>query len=82
MFSGGLAHYWRDNDDAQLPWRGPYMYGMNMGRIEALSLIQSNFGEPGHLELVAQTNGEVVSFWRDSEPDFIWNGPYFLQSDF
>ncbi len=54
LASGGLAHWWRDNDDAHLHWYGPFMFGMNIGKVDAVSLIQSNWGDPGHLELVAQ----------------------------
>jgi len=78
LASGGLAYYWRDNDDAQLHWYGPFMFAMNVGMVEGVSLIQSNFGDPGHLELVAQVGGDLVFFWRDSGPDFRWNGPQYL----
>ncbi|MCJ7445963.1 MAG: hypothetical protein MUO26_15825 [Methanotrichaceae archaeon] len=80
LSSGGLAHYWRDNDDVHLHWYGPFMFAMNMNRVEGVSLIQSNFEEPGHLELIAQVNGQLAFFWRDSGPDFRWNGPYYLTS--
>jgi hypothetical protein len=76
--SGGLAHWWRDNDDAHLHWYGPFMFGMNLGKVDAVSLIQSNWGDPGHLELVAQAEGQLAFFWRDSGPDFRWNGPQFI----
>jgi hypothetical protein len=76
--SGGLAYYWRDNDDAQLQWYGPLTFGMSIGKVDGVSLIQGNFGNPGHLELVAQAGGHLVFFWRDSGPDFRWNGPYYL----
>jgi hypothetical protein len=78
MASGGLAYYWRDNDNDCLSWRGPLMFGMNLGKVESVSLIQSNFGMPGHLELAAQLDGEIAFFWRDSGPDFRWNGPQYL----
>lgn len=78
LASGGLAHYWRDNDDPHLHWYGPFMFGMNIGNVDAVSLIQSNFEEPGHLELVAQADGQLAFFWRDSGPDFRWNGPQFI----
>jgi len=54
------------------------MFGMNAGKVAAVSLIQSNFGSPGHLELVAQIEGHLAFFWRDSGPDFRWNGPQYL----
>ncbi len=78
LSSGGLGYYWRDNDDEHLHWHGPFMFGMSMGRVEGVSLIQSNFGDPGHLELVAQAGGHLAFFWRDSGPDFKWNGPQYL----
>jgi hypothetical protein len=78
LASGGLGYYWRDNDDAHLHWYGPFMFGMNLGLVEGVSLIQSNFGNPGHLELVAQVEGRLAFFWRDSGPDLRWNGPQYL----
>jgi hypothetical protein len=78
LASGGLGHWWRDNDDAHLHWYGPLMFGMNLGKVDAVSLIQSNWGDPGHLELVAQADGQLAFFWRDSGPDFRWNGPQFI----
>jgi hypothetical protein len=78
LASGGLAYYWRDNDDAHLHWYGPLIFGTSIGKVDGVSLIQSNFGDPGHLELVAQVGGHLVFFWRDSGPDLRWNGPYYL----
>ena len=78
LASGGLAYFQRDNDNVDLSWRGPLMFAMNMGVVEGVSLIQSNFGDPGHLELVAQVDGHLAFFWRDSGPDFRWNGPQYL----
>src|SRR5262249_40542112 len=28
LSSGGLAHYWRNNDDPTLPWNGPFEFGV------------------------------------------------------
>lgn len=78
--SSGLAYYWRDNDDDYQRWIGPLMFGLNMGKVDSVALIQSNFGEPGHLEIVAQADGQLALFWRDSGPDFRWNGPQYLVS--
>jgi hypothetical protein len=78
MSSSGLAYYWRDNDDPHLHWYGPLTFGMTVGRAEGVALIQSNFGDPGHLEMVAQAQGQLAFFWRDSGPDFRWNGPQLL----
>jgi hypothetical protein len=78
LASGGLGYFWRDNDDPQLHWYGPLMFGMNAGKVDGVSLIQSNFGEPGHLELAAQVEGRLAFFWRDSGTDLRWNGPLYL----
>lgn len=75
---GGLAHYWRNNDSPSLPWSAPTPFGGSLGQVDAVSLIQSNFGSPGNLEVVALASGQVYHFWRDSGPSFTWNGPYPL----
>ncbi|HXO43486.1 MAG TPA: hypothetical protein VN999_18695, partial [Thermoanaerobaculia bacterium] len=75
LAAGGLAHFWRDNDDPQLPWHGPYPFGRAAGVVDAVAMIESNFGNPGNLEVVARVGNQLVFFWRDSGPGFIWNGP-------
>lgn len=77
LASGGLGYYWRDNDDADLCWHGPLMFGTRLGKVDAVTLIQSNFGSPGNLELVASSCGQLAFFWRDSGPDLKWIGPNF-----
>lgn len=75
--SGGLGYYWRDNDDPHLHWYGPFMFAINIGKVDAVSLIQSDFGEKGNLELVAQIDNQLAFFWRDSGLDRRWNGPQY-----
>jgi hypothetical protein len=77
---GGLIHYWRNNDDPSLPWSGPTFFGGSLGIVEAVTMIQSNFGNPGNLELICQVQDQLYFFWRDSGPAFNWNGPFLLQS--
>ncbi len=43
-------------------------------------MTQSNFGDPGNLEVVAQTANLLAFFWRDSGPSFTWYGPYVFES--
>ena len=52
-----------------------------MGQVEAASLIQSSFGIPGNLEVVARVEDRLVHFWRDSGPAFTWNGPFTIAQD-
>src|SRR5260370_16709844 len=74
MASGGLAHYWRNNDNPLGPWFGPIRFGQEAGRFEAVGMIQSNFGDPGNLEVVGRIADRLVFFWRDSGPAVRWNG--------
>jgi hypothetical protein len=71
--SGGMAHMWRNNDDAAQPWSiGAYL-GQSLGTVDAASLIQSNFGTPGNLELGAREGSALQMFYRDSGPTYTWH---------
>jgi hypothetical protein len=69
--SGGLAHYWRNNDAANLPWSGATAFGQTLGQIDAVALIESNYGNPGNLEVVARVGSTLYAFWRGSS----WSAP-------
>jgi hypothetical protein len=77
---GGLAHFWRNNDNPNLPWSGATHFGQNLGQVAGVTMIESNFGNPGNLELVCNVGGRLQFFWRDSGPAFHWNGPFGLQA--
>jgi Common central domain of tyrosinase len=80
--SGGLAHFWRNNDDPSLPWNGPYSFGSS-DAYDAVSLFQSNFTSAGNgagnLEVVALTGNRLDFYWRDDNLPFAWHGPYTLE---
>lgn len=76
LAGGGLAHYNRNNDTPSFPWFGPNAFAEDLGTFGSVSLIQSNFGSLGNLELVANDEGQLVAFFRDSGPAFHWFGPY------
>jgi hypothetical protein len=79
LAAGGLAHYSRNNDaGSPPPWSGPTVFGTGVGRMDAVSLIQSNYGTPGNLEVVARVGERLVHFWRDSGPRFEWSAPTFI----
>ncbi|MCX6676625.1 MAG: PA14 domain-containing protein [Methanothrix sp.] len=75
LATGGLAHFWRDNDASDMPWKGPTIFG-GTDKYDAVTMIQSNYGSPGDLEVVARVGDRLVFFWRDSGPSLAWNGPY------
>ena len=78
LASGGIAHYWRNNDDPAFPWYRGDVFAKNLGKVDAVALIQSNFGQPqpGHLEVVARVGNELIHFWRDDGPIFKWSDNY------
>jgi hypothetical protein len=82
LLEGGLVHFDRNNDDASFPWFGPNPFGNDLGTFASVSLIQSNFGQPGNLELVANDEGQLMAFFRDSGPAFNWFGPYEITALF
>lgn len=84
--AGGLAHYWRNDDDPLKPWLGPSaQFAQDIGHVEAVGLIQSNFNpiglpgtNPGNLEGVCRAGSQLFLFWRD--PDR-WNASFPLVAD-
>lgn len=74
LATGGLAHFWRDND-RDLTWRRGATFGTGLGMVDAVTLIQSNYGFPGNLEVVVRAGSNLWSMWRDSGPSFAWSVP-------
>ncbi|HEX6370092.1 MAG TPA: galactose oxidase-like domain-containing protein [Longimicrobium sp.] len=72
LAAGGLAHWWRNNDAAAQTWSAPAKFG-GTTRYEAVALIQSSYGSPGNLEVVARTGSVLHHFWRGA--DLQWHGP-------
>jgi hypothetical protein len=76
----GLEHIWRNNDAPGMPWSDPSLFSPNVGHVDAVTMIQSNYGSPGNLEVVARVGDTLQFFWRDSGPAFRWNGPSQIAS--
>jgi hypothetical protein len=49
-------------------------------RYQDVTLIQSTYGNPGNLEIIARRGDRLAFFWRDSGPAFQWSGPYDIAS--
>ena len=79
LAAGGAAHLWRNNDAAGLPWSGPSANIAPRQQVVAASLMESNFGAPGHggnLELILRTqDGRNLHYWRVDGPPWTWTGP-------
>ncbi|MEN3275392.1 MAG: hypothetical protein V7631_1182 [Massilia sp.] len=76
--ANGMLFSWRNNDNPELPWAFPLPFGQTAGSVEAITMIQSNFGSPGNLELISRVDDRLQFYWRDSGPTFRWNGPFAL----
>ena len=64
--SGGLLHFWRHNDAPGMAENSGGSFGTSLGVVVGASLIQSNFGSPGNLEVVDRAGSGLYQFWRDS----------------
>jgi probable HAF family extracellular repeat protein len=77
--TGGVAHFYRDNDDPNFPWVQTATFGADLGLVDAVSMVQSNFSTagngPGNLAVVARIGNNLVYFYRDDVAPFTWHGP-------
>jgi hypothetical protein len=68
---GGIGYFFRANDDPSTPWNGPVIFGADLGTVEGVSLVQSNFSTagngPGNLAVVSVANNELDYFYRDDQ---------------
>ena len=96
-----LMHYWRDNDALELPWRrGPAIPApatasalgsvtRALHRPADVSILQSTFGDPRNVELVARmvpilegTGGAGhLAFYYFDGATVTWQGPFPLSAD-
>jgi hypothetical protein len=80
--NGGFAQFQTPSDPAS-PWQMLDPFGQDQGEVSSVALIQSNFGDPGNLEIVAvMGTGEaawLAHYWRDFEGT--WFGPNVISLD-
>src|SRR5262249_15569399 len=71
LVGGGIAHYERNNDDPNLPWTMTATFGISLGIVDGVSLIQSNFSTagngPGNLAVVSVAASQLYYFYRDDQ---------------
>lgn len=74
--NGGFAHFQRQSSPGA-EWEPMAGFGATAGAAASVALIQSNFGDPGNLEIVAVMgsgpNSFLAHFWRSSSGD--WSEP-------
>jgi hypothetical protein len=78
----GIHHVWWDADLTIPCWRPAPLFARELEHVDALTLTQSSFGDPGNLELLARTGDRLWFFWRQPEGGgHKWNGPFPLVAD-
>jgi chitosanase len=78
LTTGGIAHLARINEDPNnLQWGPPSVFATDAGQVEAVSLIESNFGTAGlgNLEVCARAGNRTLHYWRQDQPPFEWSSP-------
>ncbi|SNQ46521.1 conserved hypothetical protein [Frankia canadensis] len=75
--NAGVIHLWRNNDVHGYPWSAPKLFGANLGRVDAVSLIHGTLGGgAGMLEAVMRVGSRLVHLTRDNTA--VWRtGPTF-----
>src|SRR4051812_12019431 len=75
--AGGGFGYFQRPGDPEAPWGEMHVFGSADGHAQSVALIQSNFDDPGNLEIVAVVANSgpasLVHWWRSSSG--VWNGP-------
>jgi hypothetical protein len=78
LAEGGIAHYSRVNTLPDVPWFGPNIFGTDVGKFDAVTMIQSNStvgANIGDLELIARVGGDLLFYFREDVPPYTWYGP-------
>jgi hypothetical protein len=83
--SGGMRHLWRNNDNPNQPWnRLPNSdFGVSLGHIDAVALIQSNYTTStnplypglGNFEVAAKVGNCTYHSWRRDRSPYSWSNP-------
>ncbi len=72
-----FMRYSQVNEDLALPWFGPNVFGDNLGLIDSITMIQSEWTvgpKIGLLELIPRIGGNLF-FFREDAPPYRWWGP-------
>ena len=81
LAAGGIAHYWQDNGSADPHWRGPAVFAVELGLVDAVALTESSQGADVSLEVIARKGGRLAHYWRPARDPRMWFGPSFFFED-
>lgn len=74
---GGVDHYFRDQSDSALPWRGPRIALGSGDDVTAAVMLESNAAGQVAFHCVYREGVRVVHDWGE-RPPAIWHGPVYL----
>jgi hypothetical protein len=77
--SGGVAHCWRNHDDPAQRWIEGRVFALELGRVDAVALMQSTLDQGGNLEVILRVGDKLAHYWRPLQGD-MWHGPVFFFS--
>lgn len=70
----GLIYMRRKNDIRGVPWGPPYPIEPNLGKVDAMGMVESKLGEGRtSLEVVARTGEDLQFLWNDSGDPAKWH---------
>lgn len=70
--AGGIAHYWRDENDPLKSWHAGAVLGEDEGKFRAVGVVQNRIGPRSELVVVALTGNSLVIFAGSGDA---WEGP-------
>ena len=61
----GVLHMWRNNDGTPPHIWDIHTFMPDLGKIHAVTVIQSNYGNPGNIEGIIRIGSNLWHYWRD-----------------
>lgn len=78
LAAGGIAHYRRDAASVHPHWRGPAVFALELGRVDAVVLTETTQGSDVDLEVLVRKDGHLAHYWRPASDRRTWYGPTFF----
>ncbi|MBM3814978.1 MAG: hypothetical protein FJW20_25435 [Acidimicrobiia bacterium] len=74
---GGVAHYYRANNEESVPWRGPYLLLGSHDDVMGVSGLETGIGGSANFHVVYREGARAAHDWGLRHPG-IWHGPTYL----
>ena len=81
LAGGGIAHYRRDGGSDDARWSEPTVFGLELGRVDAVALTHSAQGADETLQVIVRKDRRLAHYWRPTQERGRWFGPVFFFED-